>query len=71
MLMKYHNYKAIEMNVDFYYFDSVVLKEAISSTKNMVKNRVLAIKWMSENTDILLERQVALIWTCSAAVVSK
>lgn len=53
-----HNCKKIEMNVDFffYYFDSVVLKEAISPTKYMVKNRVLPIKWMSEDTDILLER---------------
>lgn len=46
------------------YLDSVVLKEAIFSTKNVVTNRVTPIKWVSEDTDTVLERQVALIWIC-------
>lgn len=54
---KYHSYKEIEMNVDFfYYLDSVVLKVAISSTKNMMmQNTVLRVMLQIDvrDTDIL------------------
>lgn len=52
MLVKYQHYKEIEMNIDFLsYFDGFVLKEAMFRTKNMLTNRVLPNKWMSEDTE--------------------